>query len=176
MMAEMNKNDGASNRPFGGRIRRYAKVTSTMGALAARVAGERYLGWTIDREKHAADLRQALGGLKGPIMKVAQILSTIPDALPPEYAEELAGLQADAPAMGWLFTKRRMANELGLNWQQKFSSFNRDATSAASLGQVHRALDLDKTPLAVKLQYPDMISTVDADLKQLKLIFSLSFY
>lgn len=53
-----------------------------MGGLAARVAGERYLGWDIDRSKHAADLREALGGLKGPIMKVAQILSTIPDALP----------------------------------------------------------------------------------------------
>ena len=36
-------------------------------------------------------------------MKVAQILSTIPDALPPEYADELSRLQADAPAMGWLF-------------------------------------------------------------------------
>ena len=49
-----------------------------MGGLAARVAGERYLGWDIDRAKHAADLRHTLGGLKGPIMKVAQILSTIP--------------------------------------------------------------------------------------------------
>ncbi|MEK9849821.1 MAG: AarF/ABC1/UbiB kinase family protein, partial [Candidatus Puniceispirillum sp.] len=107
--------------------RRYARVTTTMGGLAARVAGERYLGWDIDRTKHAADLRQALGGLKGPIMKVAQILSTIPDALPPEYAEELAGLQADAPAMGWLFTKRRMAAELGADWQQNFTSFSRDA-------------------------------------------------
>ena len=74
-------------------FRRYARVTTTMGGLAARVAGERYLGWDIDRAKHAADLRAALGGLKGPIMKVAQILSTIPDALPAEYAEELAGLR-----------------------------------------------------------------------------------
>ena len=47
--AKTNEHDKASNRPFGGRIRRYAKVTSTMGA-AARVAGERYLGWNIDRE------------------------------------------------------------------------------------------------------------------------------
>ena len=126
-MAKMHEHDKASDRLLGGRIRRYAKVTSTMGWLAARVAGERYLGWNIDREKHAADLREALGGLKGPIMKVAQILSTIPDALPPEYAEELAGLQADAPAMGWLFTRRRMAAELGTNWQQNFRDFNREA-------------------------------------------------
>ncbi|MDC1383202.1 AarF/UbiB family protein [Candidatus Puniceispirillum sp.] len=172
-MAKINEPDAASDKPFGGRIRRYAKVTSTMGGLAARVAGERYLGWDINREKHAADLRQALGGLKGPIMKVAQILSTIPDALPPEYAQELAGLQADAPAMGWLFTKRRMAAELGAEWQEKFSSFSRDAVSAASLGQVHQAVGHDKTSLAVKLQYPDMHSAIEADLKQLKLLFQL---
>ena len=172
-MVKINKHDEASNRPFGGRIRRYAKVTSTMGGLAARVAGERYFGWNIDREKHAADLRQALGGLKGPIMKVAQILSTIPDALPPEYAEELAGLQADAPAMGWLFTKRRMAAELGSEWQKNFSNFNRNAVSAASLGQVHQAVGLDNRSLAIKLQYPDMHSAIEADLKQLKLLFQL---
>ena len=76
--------DGQSG--VGGRIRRYARVTGTMSGLAARLAGERYLGMDVDRNKHAAQLREALGGLKGPLMKVAQILSTIPDALPPEYA------------------------------------------------------------------------------------------
>lgn len=157
----------------GGRLRRYARVTSTMGGLAARVAGERYLGMEIDRTKHAADLRKALGGLKGPIMKVAQILSTIPDALPPEYADELASLQADAPAMGWLFTRRRMAAELGPDWQSKLSEFTREAVSAASLGQVHKAADLDGNALAMKLQYPDMASAIEADLRQLKLLFGL---
>ena len=172
-MASEQDNGRVDGRPFGGRLRRYARVTTTMGGLAARVAGERYLGWDIDRAKHAADLRQALGGLKGPIMKVAQILSTIPDALPPEYADELAGLQADAPAMGWLFTKRRMASELGADWQQKFNQFDREAISAASLGQVHQAVGQDGQKLAVKLQYPDMQSAIEADLRQLKLLFQL---
>ena len=172
----MTSEDNSSpdrERQFGERLRRYAQVTSSMGGLAARVAGERYLGFDIDRGKHAADLRKALGGLKGPIMKVAQILSTIPDALPPEYADELASLQADAPAMGWLFTRRRMASELGTNWQEKFASFSRDAVSAASLGQVHQATSLDGEKLAVKLQYPDMQSAIEADLRQLKLLFQL---
>ena len=158
---------------LGGRLRRYARVTTTMGGLAARIAGERYLGVEIDRSKHAADLREALGGLKGPIMKVAQILSTIPDALPPEYAEELAALQADAPPMGWLFTRRRMSSELGSDWQSRFSSFSREAVSAASLGQVHKATDKAGNSLAVKLQYPDMASAIDADLRQLKLVLQL---
>ncbi|MEC7361741.1 MAG: AarF/ABC1/UbiB kinase family protein [Pseudomonadota bacterium] len=169
-MATTNRQDSGR---VGGRIRRYARVTSTMTGLAARMAGERYLGMQIDRSKHAADLREALGGLKGPIMKVAQILSTIPDALPPEYAEELASLQADAPAMGWLFTRRRMAAELGPDWQQKLQSFTREAVSAASLGQVHKAVDLDGNDLAMKLQYPDMESAIDADLRQLRLVFQL---
>src|SRR3546814_3381319 len=72
---------------------------------------------------------------------VAQILSTIPNALPPGYAEELAELQANAPPMGWAFVRRRMAAELGSDWQSKFADFSHEAAAAASLGQVHRATD-----------------------------------
>ena len=99
--------DELSSAMTGGRLRRYAKVTSAMGGLAARLAGERYLGIKINREQHASDLRAALGGVKGAPMNVAQILATIPDALPKEYVNELSHLQADAPSMGWLFFKRR---------------------------------------------------------------------
>ena len=157
---------------IGGRLRRYAQVTSTMSGLAARLVGERYLGIELDRGKHANQLREALGSLKGPLMKVAQILSTIPDALPKEYAEELAALQADAPSMGWLFVKRRMRSELGVGWEDKFDSFDKKACSAASLGQVHQARYKNEK-VAVKLQYPDMDSAINADLNQLKLVFSL---
>ena len=98
---------------FTGRVRRYAQVSSAMGGLAARLAGERYLGISVDRGRHAADLKAALGGIKGPLMKVAQLLATIPDALPKEYVNELVQLQANAPAMGWPFVRRRMEGELG---------------------------------------------------------------
>jgi predicted unusual protein kinase regulating ubiquinone biosynthesis (AarF/ABC1/UbiB family) len=158
---------------FTGRVRRYARVGSAMGGLAARLAGERYLGLTIDRERHAADLKAALGGIKGPLMKVAQLLATIPEALPEEYVRELIQLQADAPAMGWPFVRRRMAGELGPDWQQRFRSFEHAAARAASLGQVHRAVGLDGTPLACKLQYPDMASAVEADLRQLRLAMGI---
>src|SRR5467141_1607350 len=156
-----------------GRVRRYARVGSAMAGLGARLAGERYLGVPIDRERHAADLRAALGGIKGPLMKVAQLLATIPDALPKEYVNELVQLQADAPSMGWPFVKRRMASELGPDWQKRFKSFEREAARAASLGQVHRAVAPDGLALACKLQYPDMQSAVEADLSQLKLVMSL---
>ncbi|MBO6560142.1 MAG: AarF/ABC1/UbiB kinase family protein [Nisaea sp.] len=158
---------------LGGRVKRYARVTGAVGGLAARVAGERYLGLSLDKGAHAVELREALGGLKGPLMKVAQILATIPDALPKEYTNELVQLQADAPSMGWLFVKRRMSRELGAAWQSRFASFEHEAAAAASLGQVHRATDRDGNALAVKLQYPDMASAVEADLRQLRLIFSI---
>ena len=156
-----------------GRVKRYAQVGGAVGGFAARLAGESYLGMKGDRTKGAEDLRLALGGLKGPLMKVAQLLSTIPDTLPKEYARELAQLQADAPHMGWPFVKRRMTAELGPDWQGHFAHFDRDASAAASLGQVHKAEHLNGDILACKLQYPDMSSVVEADLKQLKLIFSI---
>jgi len=144
-----------------------------MGGLAARLAGERYFGLNLDRGRHAAELKAALGGIKGPLMKVAQLLATIPDGLPNEYVQELAQLQANAPAMGWPFVRRRMAGELGFAWETKFRDFEKTAARAASLGQVHRAAALDGTPLACKLQYPDMASAVEADLRQLKLAMGL---
>ena len=156
-----------------GRMRRYARVSTAMGGLAARLAGERYLGLPLDRARHANDLRAALGGVKGPLMKVAQLLATIPEALPEDYARELATLQADAPAMGWNFVKRRMAGELGPDWEAKFGRFEHEAARAASLGQVHRAWTREGAAVAAKLQYPDMASAVEADLRQLRLVLAL---
>ncbi len=101
-------------------------------------------------------------------MKVAQLLATIPDALPQEYVSELAKLQSEAPPMGWAFVKRRMTAELGADWQSKFAEFEHKPAAAASLGQVHKARAHDGTQLACKLQYPDMQSAVEADLKQLE--------
>ena len=156
-----------------GRAKRYARVGGGVGGIAAKVASSRLLGREIDDAAVAAELRDALGGMKGPIMKVAQMLATIPEALPEEYATELAQLQANAPAMGWPFVKRRMASELGRSWQKKFGSFEHEAAAAASLGQVHRATTLDGDPVACKLQYPDMQSAVEADLTQLEVVFAI---
>ena len=156
-----------------GRVKRYAKVGASLGTVGARMAGQRYLGLPKDRDKNAADLKRALGGLKGPLMKVAQLMATVPDALPEEYVRELSTLQSQAPPMGYPFVKRRMAAELGPDWQRRFRSFEPDAAAAASLGQVHRAVATDGTRLACKLQYPDMASAVEADLAQLRIIFGL---
>ena len=164
--------DREANR-LGGRIKRYARVSTGVGSVAARFAGSRLFGIERGQGKEATELRAALGGLKGPLMKVAQLVATIPDALPAEYASELAQLQNQAPAMGWPFVRRRMSAELGADWQSKFAAFDHDAAAAASLGQVHRATSKQGGELACKLQYPEMQSAVEADLKQLQLIFAL---
>ena len=121
-------------------IKRYAQVGGIVGKLATKLATQKYLGVKLDKNKHAAEIRAALGNIKGPLMKVAQLSATIPDLLPPEYVEELMHLQSNAPPMGWLFVKRRMAAELNLKWQDNFISFDKEATKAASLGQVHKQL------------------------------------
>ena len=163
----------AEENRLGKRVKRYAEVGTAVSGLAARLAGARYLGVELDQERHAADLRAALGGLKGPLMKVAQILSTIPDALPESYVAELGQLQADAPSMGWPFVRRRMAAELGQGWAKKYAGFERAAARAASLGQVHRATGHDGRAFACKLQYPDMRSVVQADLRQLRIVLAI---
>jgi predicted unusual protein kinase regulating ubiquinone biosynthesis (AarF/ABC1/UbiB family) len=66
-----------------------------------------------------------------------------------------------------------MMSELGPDWQGRFGSFDLKPAAAASLGQVHRATTLDGRPVACKLQYPDMQSAVEADLKQLDFAFGL---
>ncbi len=144
-----------------------------MAGFASRAAGEKVLGLSLNRKEQAKRLRIALGGLKGPLMKIAQILSSIPDVVPKEYAQELAQLQADAPSMGWPFVRRRMTAELGPDWESKFKSFDHEACAAASLGQVHKAVGRDGRLLACKLQYPDMKSAVEADLIQLKVVLAL---
>ena len=75
--------------------------------------------------------------------------------------------------MGWPFVRRRMAGELGPDWESQFATSAREAAAAASLGQVHRATLPDGTEVACKLQYPDMPSVVEADLRQLKLAMNL---
>ena len=168
----MPPSDREKNR-FSARARRYARVGANVGGVAARIAGARFFGLDLDRAKNAAELAAALGGLKGPIMKVAQLLATIPEALPAEYIEQLTKLQSQAPPMGWAFVKRRMSAELGLNWPKKFKDFEHHPAAAASLGQVHRARAPDGTDLACKLQYPDMQSAVEADLGQLAVLFAI---
>ena len=168
----MSDRDAEANR-FSARAARYARVGASVGGVAARMAGARLFNVENRNLSNAEALAKALGGLKGPIMKVAQLVATIPDVVPPEYAAELQKLQSQAPPMGAAFVKRRMMAELGANWRERFADFDLRPAAAASLGQVHRATSRDGVGLACKLQYPDMESAVEADIAQLDILFAL---
>lgn len=155
------------------RLARAAKVGVGLAGAGAALGANRMLAADDAQARNARALKQALGGLKGPLMKAAQMVATVPDLLSPEFAAELAELQTNAPSMGRPFVRRRMAAELGPDWMARFRQFDFDAAAAASLGQVHRAESLDGRPLAVKLQYPEMQSAVESDLSQLRLVFAL---
>ena len=155
---------------FSKRIKRYASLGTSASSFALNFLGTKF--FNKENQDNAEELTRVLGNLKGPIMKIAQLLSTVPDLLPKEYSMELTKLQSSAPPMGWNFIKRRMTKELGIDWIKKFDSFEKEPFAAASLGQVHKAV-YRKKDIVCKLQYPDMLSIVEADINQLKLLFSL---
>lgn len=156
-----------------GRVARFAKVGAGLSGAAATFGANALFAKGDADARNAKALKEALGSLKGPLMKVAQIAATIPDLLPPEFAAELTQLQTNAPAMGPAFVRRRMAAELGVDWAARFAAFDLNPAAAASLGQVHKATAHDGRALAVKLQYPDMQSAVESDLGQLRALMGL---
>ena len=156
-----------------GRVFRLAKVGAGLSGAAASFGANALFSGGDAEARNARALKDALGRLKGPLMKVAQMIATVPDLLPPQFAAELTELQANAPAMGPAFVRRRMAAELGPDWRARFAEFDLTPAAAASLGQVHRAIALDGHALAVKLQYPEMQSAIESDLGQLKVLMGL---
>jgi len=158
---------------FARRLSRFARVSAGLTGVAARGAGRRLTGTKMVSAANAVDLTAVLGNLRGPVMKVAQFVATVPGVLPPEVAAPLLSLQSNAPPMGAGFVRRRMSAELGPDWEKKFKSFERDAAAAASLGQVHRAVAKDGSRLACKLQYPDMGAAVENDVQQFKTLLML---
>ena len=156
-----------------GRVARFARVGAGLSGAAATFGANALFAGSDTGARNARALKETLGRLKGPLMKVAQMMATIPDLLPPEFAAELTELQTNAPAMGPAFVRRRMAAELGPAWASRFAGFDLVPTAAASLGQVHRATSHDGRLLAVKLQYPEMQSAVESDLGQLRAVLAL---
>jgi len=173
MTDKPSRTDDPERNRLSGRIARTAKVGANLSGAGLAFAAQSLFGGGEGDQKIAKALAAALGKSKGPLMKVAQMLSTVPDLLPAEYAAEFAQLQAEAPAMGWPFVKRRMRAELGPGWETRFASFGHGAAHAASLGQVHAATLHDGRKVACKLQYPDMASAVESDVGQLRTLLGM---
>lgn len=158
--------------------------TLKAGFLGSSVASSYLGGKILDRfrdqggraeqelQRHLHNARRiadTMKELRGPLMKVGQLLSTHAEALPGEYGEVLRSLQSSAPPMSYSTIRDVIERDLGGTPEELFAEFSRDAVAAASLGQVHRATLKDGTLVAVKVQYPGAAASVDGDLKNLKL-------
>lgn len=123
-------------------------------------------------ERHIANAKRiatTMGELRGPLMKVGQLLSTHADALPGEYGDILRSLQSSAPPMSYATIRDQIERDLGGTPEELFATFSREAVAAASIGQVHKATLKDGTKVAVKVQYPGADASVEGDVKNMKL-------
>ena len=129
------------------------------------VGGSRQVTSAMRRDR-ARTLLDTLLTLGPTFIKLGQILSTRPDVLPPEYVAEFSKLQDEVPPAEWREAEAVIESELG-SPDEVFDSFDTDAISGASLGQVYRA-ELDGQQVAVKVRRPGIEELVEADLTVIK--------
>jgi hypothetical protein len=154
-----------------------------LGKLGLSLAGS-YLGYQVQniflgetgrpqrkahfQNKASRQVREELGALKGPAMKLGQMLSLQGGILPEETLLELANLQMQAPGMHASLARAQFKSALGKYPEEVFRQFDPEPFAAASLGQVHRAITFNGEKVAVKIQYPAIRSAIESDLKLLR--------
>ncbi|MEU6752812.1 AarF/ABC1/UbiB kinase family protein [Spirillospora sp. NPDC046719] len=161
-------------------VTRSAKLASLPLGFAGRTAlgiGKRTIGRPAEavameiQTRTAEQLFKVLGELKGGAMKLGQMLSIFEAALPPEiagpYRATLTRLQEAAPPLPASTVHKVLAEALGEDWRDSFTSFDDQPAAAASIGQVHRAVWSDGRPVAVKVQYPGAGKALISDFNQL---------
>jgi predicted unusual protein kinase regulating ubiquinone biosynthesis (AarF/ABC1/UbiB family) len=160
----------------GHRLRRVGAAGAGLLARTA-VAGVRKAGAGAQRREaidaatragNAAQVFDVLGELKGPFLKVGQLLAQQPGVLPDEYLRRLADLQRAAPPMHGSLARLQIRNELGRAPEEVFAAFEREPFAAASLGQVHRARLHSGEEAAVKVQYPGIERSIQSDFALLR--------
>ncbi len=158
-----------------------------LGKLATRVTGSAikayFTGRKKDREDHGAlaegalknaqHIVRALGELKGAAMKLGQMVSSDPEIVTPEFALALATLQRKAPPMTFATLKAQIEASFDKPLDLLFRYFDPEPLGAASIGQVHRARLFDGREVAVKVQYPKMVETLESDLKNMSSLLQL---
>jgi aarF domain-containing kinase len=169
--------DDLSLRPVPvGRLRRMG----LLGTLQAKIAAAYLFYWIRGWFKNAAAREQLLAQthwrtaarvldsmnyLRGATMKVGQTLGNFPDIVPDEFVQTLDQLHFAAPPMHWSLLREMVYNELGDDPENLFTSFEKRAFAAASLGQVHAARLKSREQAAVKIQYPGIARSIRDDFR-----------
>jgi predicted unusual protein kinase regulating ubiquinone biosynthesis (AarF/ABC1/UbiB family) len=129
------------------------------------------------QQQHEAQIGElvftVLSQLRGTAIKLSQLLSMETDILPETIRNKLKSACHEVPPINRALVRKQMVQELGSTPKQLFKEFDSEAFSAASIGQVHRALSFNNEKLAVKVQYPGIGATIDSDLKMLEKLFWL---
>lgn len=156
-----------------GRIERLARLGWAAGELAAGELAGRARRWLTGGDAagaamgggaRARRLARRLAQLRGAAMKLGQLLSLESvDLLPAELSHALSVLRASADAMPATQLRRVLGREYGKGWEARFRSFEWEPVAAASIGQVHAAVARDGRRLALKIQYPGIARSIDAD-------------
>ncbi|MCO7245025.1 AarF/ABC1/UbiB kinase family protein [Halomonas sp. Mc5H-6] len=149
--------------------------TRRLMGLGARTGGallKTRLGGQADWRSLGEALFEGLSELKGPAMKLAQIMSQWDDLLPPDLAEELARLQRQAEPMPWPRIREALVMQYG-DIEQHFQAIEERPFASASMGQVHKAVTHAGETVVLKVQYPGLADVLESDLKQVRRIMSL---
>ena len=153
-------------------------VAGGMLAEGARrlAAGERpRLGDLVLTPANAARVADRLSHLRGAAMKLGQMISMdAGDLLPPELSAILSRLRNQAYRMPPQQLDGVLKAEWGADWRRRFVRFQAGPIAAASIGQVHRATLPDGRVLAVKVQYPGVAQSIDADVDNVATLLRVS--
>ncbi len=118
---------------------------------------------------------ERLSHLRGAAMKLGQMISMdAGDMLPPELAEIMAQLRENADHMRPAQLNRVLSQQWGKDWRKRLRRFDAIPLAAASIGQVHRATTLDGRELAIKVQYPGVRESIDADVDNVATLLRVS--
>lgn len=118
-------------------------------------------------QKNASDIYNRLQELKGPVLKVAQMLSMEKNIMPKAFTDQFALSQFSVPPLSYALVRKTFRKSLGKNPEDIFDAFSNNAIHAASIGQVHKAQLKDKA-FAVKVQYPGVKDSISNDLRMVK--------
>ena len=125
--------------------------------------------------KNVTRVTDQLSQLRGAAMKLGQMISLdAGEFLPPELSDIMARLRNNAHRMPPAQLQKVLAEQWGANWRTRFRRFGASPIAAASIGQVHRAMTPDGRDLAVKVQYPGVRDSIDADIDNVATLLRIS--